>query len=170
MALGRDLYFLKVQTPRQSLLREDSMLAERQSVRSDVAGRADPMTLTATSSPNESSSAVVGSTFKEFYKIGVLSYCRGDIVDGSEIVSNCSTPSAKFWFNAAEVWNLHDKTLQNRNLKRGLQAYRKVAEWANVAIIIASACAGIALLASVLAVGSRAGSLLACFCTTVGFL
>lgn len=75
---------------------------------------------------------------KDFYKVGFWNYCEGDINDkGDETVTFCSERKQYFWWNPQDVWKFQGASdLFNDELKKGLDAYRKVSRWMYTAFLI----------------------------------
>lgn len=101
---------------------------------------------------------------KDFYLVGLWSYCEGERIDGVAKITYCSSSRYGFWFNVIDVWGLEDTLMQRvlgNDLQKGLEVYRKVARWTSTAFTIAVISIACELVASAAAVFSRAGSLVA---------
>lgn len=136
------LYFMKIQFPLRGALMAS---------RTDIA---------------ESLNATVGlnKPFNEFYKVGLQSYCKGEAIDGTEIITYCSEPKMNFWFDPAAVLDLPHNASQHllgSALQKGLGTYRKISYWTNLTFVFATFFAGAAFLGILLACSSCIGSVLA---------
>ncbi|TQB76253.1 hypothetical protein MPDQ_000560 [Monascus purpureus] len=107
---------------------------------------------------------------KDFYSIGLLGYCDGNITGKhSENFDTtfCSKPKADFWFNPIEVWQLSNITgadeseledLLPSDLHKDMNAYRAASKYVFIAFCIAFAATILELFAGIFAVCSRWGS------------
>lgn len=78
---------------------------------------------------------------KDFYKVGIWNYCEGDINDkNEETVTFCSKRENYFWWNPQEVWKFESADAKakvfDEELKKGLDAYRRVSRWMFVSFMI----------------------------------
>ncbi|KAL2844517.1 SUR7/PalI family-domain-containing protein [Aspergillus pseudoustus] len=100
---------------------------------------------------------------KDFYSIGLWSYCEGIISDeGSYHTTHCSSPHPKFWFDPLEVWRLNRTTDGDAqlpsHLTKPLRVYKGASLWMSSAYIIAIAVTALELLLGILSIFSRWGS------------
>ncbi|KIA75434.1 hypothetical protein HK57_00078 [Aspergillus ustus] len=100
---------------------------------------------------------------RDFYSIGLWSYCEGLISDeGSYDTTYCSSSYPKFWFNPLEVWRLNRTTDNDAqlpsHLTKPLRAYKGASLWMSSAYIIAIAVTALELLVGILSIFSRWGS------------
>ncbi|KAF2818172.1 hypothetical protein CC86DRAFT_435150 [Ophiobolus disseminans] len=80
-------------------------------------------------------------SIKDFYLVGLWSYCEGDNTSGIEETTYCSSPTTSFWFNPIDVWGLRNTSALNvhrDHLQKGLDAYRKVVGWMSCSFIVAT--------------------------------
>ncbi|KAF2024848.1 hypothetical protein EK21DRAFT_104381 [Setomelanomma holmii] len=87
------------------------------------------------------SGSISSKTLKDFYLVGLWSYCEGDSGNGIEDITYCSSPTTKFWFDPTDVWGLKTTSVQNvlgDGLQKGLDAYRRVVGWMIWTFIIAT--------------------------------
>lgn len=99
-------------------------------------------------------------TPREFYLIGLLSYCKGYTTKEAETITYCSAPSTHFWFDAADLWGTKYTSLQsklNSTLKR-------TARWMIAVFIITLAINALQFVTGLFAMSHRTCSLL-----TAGF-
>ncbi|KIA75748.1 hypothetical protein HK57_00483 [Aspergillus ustus] len=109
----------------------------------------------------------------DFYNIGLLGYCEGNVTDSNYRVSNCSSPKAEFWFDPVSVWNLDTLGLENAlpdKVDDALNVYRNVSKWMFVAYVIAFAATALELLLGVTAIFSRWGSCVTTLIALAAFL
>lgn len=109
--------------------------------------------------------------YPDFLIVGLWSYCNGSF-DGNHtpIVTNCSAPSTKFWFNFAGILGLDSSWIASifpSALQDTIGYYHKFTEWTISAWIIAIASTVLVLLAGFAAFGSQWGSLITSFCALV---
>lgn len=107
---------------------------------------------------------------KDFYQVGLWSYCEGEVTDGVEKITHCSSSNSQFWFNPVEVWNLQNTNVQNvlgDDLQKGLNTYKKIAGWMNWAFIIATVLTAAEFVVGFFAIFSRWGSLVTTILSTV---
>jgi hypothetical protein len=116
--------------------------------------------------------AASSKDLKDFYQVGLWSYCEGDKDDktGVETITWCSKSKSNFWFDPFSVWELKDTSAQKiagDDMQKGLDTYKKVAGWMVWSF-------GLALLLSVaefiigfFAIFSRWGSLITTIVSTV---
>lgn len=78
---------------------------------------------------------------KDFYRVGLWSYCEGEIADGVERITYCSPPSTNFYFDPVDILGLKDSLVQEL-LKNSLQdlvlAYSRGFRWASSIFIVAA--------------------------------
>ncbi|KAL2822731.1 SUR7/PalI family-domain-containing protein [Aspergillus cavernicola] len=109
----------------------------------------------------------------DFYNIGLLGYCEGNITNDKYHVSNCSSPKAEFWFNPVDVWNLATLGLENAlpdDVDNALNVYKNVSKWMFVAYVIAFAATALELLLGITAIFSRWGSCVTTLIAIAAFL
>jgi hypothetical protein len=78
---------------------------------------------------------------KDFYQVGLFSYCEGDkdATTGKEKITHCSARKFQFHFNPMEVWGMQNTSVQNvlgDKFDKGMNAYGKAAGWMNWAFVI----------------------------------
>jgi hypothetical protein len=99
---------------------------------------------------------------KDFYLIGLWSYCEGENTNGTAKITYCSSPTGWFWFNPTDAWGLKNTFVQNvlgDNLQTGLNSYRKVMRWMVCSIVLASVSTAVEILVSFFALRSKVASL-----------
>lgn len=114
--------------------------------------------------------AASSKELKDFYQVGLWSYCEGEKKDGVEKITYCSSSKTQFWFNPVEVWGLQNTSVQNvlgDDLQKGLNTYKKVAGWMNWAFIIATILTAAEFVVGFFAIFSRWGSLVTTILSTV---
>ncbi|KAL2845079.1 SUR7/PalI family-domain-containing protein [Aspergillus pseudodeflectus] len=125
-----------------------------------------------------------GGELKDFYSVGLWSYCEGEVADnGSYETTYCSKPRPKFWFNPLDIWRLNGTASANANadtdtddmqlpshLAKSLRVYKKVSLWMSTGYIIAITATTIELLLGVLSICSRRGSCITALVSAVACL
>jgi hypothetical protein len=114
--------------------------------------------------------AASSKELKDFYKVGLWSYCEGDIVDGQEKITFCSSAKSGFWFDPFAVWGLKDTSAQKalgEDMQKGLDAYKKVAGWMVWSFIIAICLSAAEFILGFFAIFSRWGSFVVTLVSTV---
>jgi len=121
-ALGRDLYFFKADT---SEFKKDPKnvldhLPENIELDNNLL--------------NSLQGAASSKDLKDFYQVGLWSYCEGDKDEktGAETITWCSKSKSNFWFDPFAVWELKDTSAQKvagDDMQKGLNTYKKVAGW-----------------------------------------
>jgi hypothetical protein len=111
---------------------------------------------------------------KDFYQVGLWSYCEGDKDDktGVETITFCSKSSSKFWFDPFAVWQLSDTNLQKiagDKMQKGLDTYKKVSGWMVWSFSIALILSAVEFVVGFFAIFSRWGSLITTVVSTVSF-
>ncbi|CAO2657366.1 Nn.00g034920.m01.CDS01 [Neocucurbitaria sp. VM-36] len=156
-ALGRDLYFFKADT--------SGFTADPDNV---VQNAADSVNI-----DNQLLQALQGaassSELKDFYQVGLWSYCEGDKKDGKETITKCSSRKFNFWFDPTTVWELKDTSAQKilgDDMQKGLDAYKKVAGWMTWAFVIALVLTAVEFVIGFFAIFSRWGSLVTTIVST----
>jgi len=117
--------------------------------------------------------AASSKELKDFYQVGLWSYCEGEKKDGVEKITYCSSSKTQFWFDPIEVWGLKNTSVQNvlgDDLQKGLNTYKKVAGWMNWAFIIATILTAAEFVVGFFAIFSRWGSLVTTILSTVRLL
>jgi hypothetical protein len=102
--------------------------------------------------------ASADASLKDFYLIGLWSYCEGVRIDGVEEITYCSSPRVSFWFDPIDVWGLKDTYLQHvlgAKLETGLRLYRKIMGWMSFAFVFATLLTAAEFVLSRLAIHSR---------------
>ncbi|KAJ4374142.1 hypothetical protein N0V83_002883 [Neocucurbitaria cava] len=155
--LGRDLYFFKADT--------SGFTSNPDNIVSDVANDLNI--------DNELLQALQGAAssndLKDFYQVGLWSYCSGDKKDGKETITYCSSRKFNFWFDPLTVWDLKDTNLQQvlgDKMQKGLDAYKKVASWMTWAFVIALILTAVEFVIGFFAIFSRWGSLVTTIVST----
>ncbi|KAJ4326370.1 hypothetical protein N0V94_000045 [Neodidymelliopsis sp. IMI 364377] len=159
-SLGRELYFFKADTSNfttdpSTILNKVDDAGEKFNINSDLLDA-----LTGAASSKE---------LKDFYQVGLWSYCEGDKVDGVEKITHCSSSKTQFWFDPVDVWGLKNTSVQNvlgDDLQKGLNTYKKVAGWMNWAFIIATILTAAEFVVGFFAIWSRWGSLVTTIIST----
>ncbi|KAF2703871.1 integral membrane protein-like protein [Pleomassaria siparia CBS 279.74] len=109
---------------------------------------------------------------KDFYTVGLWSYCEGDQdSDGKETITYCSERKNNFWFNPVDVWQLSNASskaifAKDGKMEKTLEVYHKVAGWMFSAYMIAIALTAAEFLVGIAAIFSRWGSLLTTIVST----
>lgn len=159
-SLGQDLYFFKADT--------SNFTADPQSILNKVDDAGDKLNIN-----NDLLDALTGAAsskdLKDFYQVGLWSYCEGDKTDGVEKITFCSSSKTQFWFDPLDVWGLKNTSVQNvlgEDLQKGLNTYRKVAGWMNWAFIIAVVLTAAEFIVGFFAIFSRWGSLVTTILST----
>jgi len=158
-ALGRDLYFFKADT---SAFRADpDNVLEH--LPADI--KTDNNLLEALKG------AASSKELKDFYKVGLWSYCEGDKDEktGVETITYCSKSKTNFWFDPFSVWELKDTSAQKvlgEDLQKGLDTYKKVAGWMVWAFGIALILSAAEFIIGFFAIFSRWGSLVTTIVST----
>lgn len=119
---------------------------------------------------NALTGAASSKELKDFYQVGLWSYCTGTKENGVEKITYCSSSKTQFWFNPVEVWGLQNTSVQNvlgDDLQKGLNTYKKVAGWMNWAFIIATILTAAEFVVGFFAIFSRWGSLVTTILSTV---
>ena len=114
--------------------------------------------------------AASSKELKDFYQVGLWSYCEGEKKDGVEKITYCSSSKTQFWFDPIDVWGLKNTSVQNvlgDDLQKGLNTYKKVAGWMNWAFIIATILTAAEFVVGFFAIFSRWGSLVTTILSTV---
>ncbi|KAF2132136.1 integral membrane protein-like protein [Dothidotthia symphoricarpi CBS 119687] len=150
--LGRDLYFFKADT--------SGFTADPDSI-VDKVENATNMEI-----DNDLLNALQGAAsskdMKDFYQVGLWSYCTGTKdKDGKETIDYCSSSKSTFWFNPIDVWGLNGTSAQKvlgDDLQKGLDAYQKVAGWMVWSFIIAVCLTAAEFVIGFFAIFSRWGS------------
>lgn len=90
--------------------------------------------------PDEFLGSAKSKVLKDFYLIGLWSYCEGQKTGGVEGITYCSSPKFQFWFDPTNVWGLRNTILKNglgEKLHGRLHRYSKVMGWMNCAFVFA---------------------------------
>jgi hypothetical protein len=116
--------------------------------------------------------AASSKELKDFYKVGLWSYCEGDKDEktGVETITYCSKSKTNFWFDPFSVWELKDTSAQKvlgDDLQKGLDTYKKVAGWMVWAFGIALILSAAEFIIGFFAIFSRWGSLVTTIVSTV---
>jgi hypothetical protein len=176
-SLGTDLYFFKVRSPPQCPLQSanspqadtSNFTTDPQSILDKAKNEGDKFNIN-----NDLLDALTGAAsskeLKDFYQVGLWSYCEGEKKDGVEKITYCSSSKTQFWFDPIEVWGLKNTSVQNvlgDDLQKGLNTYKKVAGWMNWAFIIATILTAAEFVVGFFAIFSRWGSLVTTILSTV---
>ncbi|CBX95138.1 similar to integral membrane protein [Plenodomus lingam JN3] len=156
--LGRDLYFFQADTSK--------FTADPQTVLDNVPG-VDHI-------DNSFLNAIQGSAssgeLKDFYQVGLWSYCEGDRDNnGKETITKCSARKFQFHFDPVEVWGLQNTTVQDvlgDKFQSGMNTYKKVAGWMNWAFVITVILTAAEFVIGFFAIFSRWGSLITTIVST----
>lgn len=109
--------------------------------------------------------AISSEDLKDFYKVGLWSYCEGENTSGVETITACSPSNVQFWFDPFAVWGLQNTSVQlvlGAHFQTGLQRYKTFAKFVNRAYMVAAALSGASLLIiGPFAIGYRLASLIA---------
>ena len=158
-ALGRDLYFFKADT--------SAFTADPKNVLDHLPANVNI--------DNNLLQALQGAAsskeLKDFYQVGLWSYCEGDKDDktGKETITFCSASKSNFWFDPFSVWELKDTSAQKvlgEDLKNGLATYKKVAGWMVWSFGIALVLSAAEFIIGFFAIFSRWGSLVTTIVST----
>jgi len=154
-SLGRSLYFFKADT---------SNFGDKPNVLDNI------------NIDNELLNALQGQAsagqLKDFYQVGLWSYCEGtkDKDSGKETITFCSSSKSNFWFDPFTVWELKNSTAQNvigsDKLEKGLNAYKKVSGWMIWSYGIALILTAAEFILGFFAIFSRWGSLVTTIVST----
>jgi hypothetical protein len=112
---------------------------------------------------------------KDFYQVGLFSYCEGDKDPKTfeEKITYCSARKFQFHFDPMEVWGLQNTSVQNLlgdNFNKGMNAYAKAAGWMNWAFVITLVLTAVEFVVGFFAIFSRWGSLVTTVISTVRHL
>ncbi|KAJ5232289.1 hypothetical protein N7468_005245 [Penicillium chermesinum] len=113
------------------------------------------------------------STLKDFYDIGLLGYCEGDITDNKYTVTSCSKPKAEFYFNPLTIWGLNSTTIKDElpdDYDKIINIYKNVSKWMYIAYLIAFIVTIVEIVVGFFAICSRWGSCVTTIVAFVGFL
>ncbi|KAF2823242.1 hypothetical protein CC86DRAFT_328374 [Ophiobolus disseminans] len=153
--LGRDLYFFKADTSNFG----------------DKPNKLDDLNI-----DNNLLEALQGQAsaghLKDFYQVGLWSYCEGDKdpKTGVETITHCSSSKSNFWFDPFTVWNLKNSTAQkivgDEKLEKGLNTYKKVSGFMIWSFGIALALSAAEIIIGFFAIFSRWGSLVTTIIST----
>ena len=177
-SLGRDLYFLKAcQLPLSTtaaswhLLQADTskFTANPRTILDKLKDVDDKLNIN-TDVFNVLSSAASSKALKDFYLIGLWSYCEGEIIGPVEKITYCSSPNTQFSFDPVEVWGLKNTSVQNMlgdDLQKGLDKYRGVMGRMSSVFIVTTILIASEILMSFYAISSRLGSMWTCILAAV---
>ncbi|OAL56801.1 integral membrane protein-like protein [Pyrenochaeta sp. DS3sAY3a] len=156
-SLGRDLYFFKADT--------SGFTADPDNVLDNLPENVNI--------DNNLLQALQGAAsakeLKDFYQVGLWSYCEGDKRDGKEVITYCSARKFNFWFDPFHVWQLKDTSAQKvlgEDFQKGLDAYKKVAGWMTWGFVIALILTAVEFVIGFFAICSRWGSLVTTIVST----
>ncbi|KAF1841730.1 integral membrane protein-like protein [Cucurbitaria berberidis CBS 394.84] len=157
-ALGRDLYFFKADT--------SGFNADPQNVIDHLPDSVKPDTDLVKALQGAASS----KELKDFYQVGLWSYCEGDKdKDGKETITHCSSRKFSFWFDPFSVWELKDTSAQKAlgdDMQKVLNAYKKAAGFMNWAFVITLILSAVEFVIGFFAIFSRWGSLVTTIVST----
>jgi hypothetical protein len=125
--------------------------------------------------PDALQSVAKSGLLKDFYVVGLFSYCEGDTdtETGKETVTHCSAWKLPFHFDPMAVWQLENTSVQEilgEPFAKGMKLYRKTVEWTHYAFVVVLALTVLNCVAGMLAVRSRGYSLCATVISFVGSL
>ena len=125
--------------------------------------------------PDALPSVAKSGHLKDFYVVGLFSYCEGetDTETGRETVTHCSAWKLPFYFDPVAVWQLENTSVQEilgEPFAKGMKMYRKTVEWTHYAFVVVLALTVLECVAGLLAIRSRGYSLCATIVSLVGFL
>jgi len=153
-SLGRDLYFFKADT--------SAFVSDPNTILDNV--NLDNNLLKALQG------AAGAKELKDFYQVGLFSYCEGDKDDkGKETITYCSERKFSFYFDPTVVWELKDTNIQKifgDKFQKGLDAYKKAASWVVWAFVITLVLAAVEFVVGIFAIFSRWGSLVTTIIST----
>lgn len=176
-SLGQDLYFFKASSPPHYIYNKltgpqadtSNFTTDPQTILDKAKDEGDKFNIN-----NDLLDALTGAAsskeLKDFYQVGLWSYCEGEKKDGVEKITYCSSSKTQFWFNPVEVWGLQNTSVQNvlgDDLQKGLNTYKKIAGWMNWAFIIATILTAAEFIVGFFAIFSRWGSLVTTILSTV---
>lgn len=116
---------------------------------------------------------------KDFYSVGLLGYCDGDVRGKSYDTTWCSQPKAEFYFNPVQAWGLDQATNGNstqieemlpKDMQKDLNSYRIASKYLFIGWCIAIVATGLELLLGVFAFFSRWGSCITYMMEAVSFI
>jgi hypothetical protein len=177
-ALGRDLYFFKVRQAAQHAC----AYPDSHSAQADTSGfTADPDNVLdhlpdSVKIDDKLTEALKGAAsskdLKDFYQVGLWSYCAGDKDEktGKETITYCSASKTNFWFDPISVWELKDTSAQKLfgdDVQKGLDTYKKVSGWMVWSFGIALILSAAEFIIGFFAIFSRWGSLVTTIVSTV---
>lgn len=179
--LGKDLYFFKVRSPFRPTA-QACLLTPPQADTSNMTLDSKTILdkLPQGIKPNNAFlDALRGKAdskdLKDFYQVGLFSYCEGDINNktGEEKITYCSARKFQFHFDPLKVWDMNGTSLQEAlgsKYEDGMNVYKKVAGWMNWAFVITLILTISELVVGIFAVFSRWGSFVTTIVSTVSFL
>ncbi|CAN9117510.1 unnamed protein product [Alternaria alternata] len=153
-ALGRDLYFFKANTG--NITDDPNTFADKipEGITPDAA--------------KEFLDALKGKLsskeLKDFYQVGLFSYCEGDkdAESGKETITYCSARKFQFHFDPLAIWQMNNTNIQEvlgDKYDSGMNAYKKAAGWMNWAFVITLVLTAVEFVVGFFAIFSRWGSL-----------
>jgi hypothetical protein len=111
---------------------------------------------------------------KDFYDIGLWSYCSGNKTsNGDYQVTYCSPRESEFYFNPVTVWKLNATGVSDvlpTDLQDAINTYSDVSKWMFIAYVIALLSTAAELLIGLTAIFSRLGSLVTSIISAVCLL
>lgn len=181
-ALGRDLYFFKVWRPKHNKPYPSLpfLTASPQANTANIT--LDPNTILDKLPKgvkinndflNAISAKADSKELKDFYQVGLFSYCEGDIVNnktGEEKITFCSARKFQFHFDPLAVWQLNNTSVQTilgDKYDKGMNVYAKAAGWMNWAFVITLVLTAVEFVVGFFAIFSRWGSLVTTIVSTV---
>lgn len=148
--LARDLYFFKADT--SNLTTDPKTIVDHFP---DFVPQPDLI--------KELDSVASSKQLKDFYQVGLWSYCEGDIAnDGTETITWCSARKFQFHFDPVAVWELKNTSVQELlgdKFDKGMNAYAKAAGFMNWAFVITLVLTAVEFVVGFFAIFSRWGSL-----------
>ena len=109
---------------------------------------------------------------KDFYQVGLFSYCEGDkdAESGEEKITYCSARKFQFHFDPLAIWQMNNTNIQEvlgDKYDSGMNAYKKAAGWMNWAFVITLVLTAVEFVVGFFAIFSRWGSLVTTVISTV---
>lgn len=124
---------------------------------------------------NALDSAASSKKLKDFYQVGLWSYCEGDKNknDNTETITWCSPRKFQFHFDPIAVWELQNTSVQEMlgdKFDSGMNAYAKAAGFMNWAFVITLVLTAVEFVVGFFAIFSRWGSLVTTVISTVSLI
>ncbi|KAJ5912913.1 hypothetical protein N7504_001796 [Penicillium tannophilum] len=113
------------------------------------------------------------SLIKEYYDIGLMGYCDGQIDSKKYNTTYCSSPKSEFYFNPISVWGLSSSDVSDLlpdDYNKVMKIYKAVSKWMFIAYVIAFAVTILEILVGIFAICSRWGSCVTTLFAITGFI